>query len=142
MERLEKVIVVVTLCLALLGCVSVRQPDLDARVGQPVVALETHPVFLTMPVVRTVASDGIEIRNYVNGRNVGQCVGSGNIFSSSVDFATFSNFSRCMQSFAACNNIFYVKSGTVVQYTPIGSGGARCYTDERLRPNFRAPTNF
>ena len=27
-------------------------------------------------------------------------------------------------------------------YTPVGTGGARCYTDERARPNFRGATNF
>jgi hypothetical protein len=130
------------LCAPLTSCMSVRQADLDTWVGQPVAVLEKHPVFLTMPVVRTVASDGTEIRNYVNGRNVGQCSGGGSIFGSSVDFATYSRFTQCMQSFAACNNIFYVKSGQITKYVPIGSGGARCYTDERTRPNFQAPTNF
>ena len=48
---------------------SVRQADLDAWVGQPVVALEVHPIFLTVPVVKTQASDGTEIWNYVNGSN-------------------------------------------------------------------------
>ncbi|MGC2413802.1 MAG: hypothetical protein WA459_14035 [Stellaceae bacterium] len=127
---------------AVAGCASVRQADLDAWVGQPVSVLEKHPVFLTMPVVRTVASDGTEIRNHVNGRNIGQCSGGGNIFASSVDFATYSRFSQCMQSFAACNNIFYVKSGVIERYVPVGSGGARCFTDERARPSFQGTTNF
>lgn len=142
MEHPGKPIVLAALCLALAGCGSVRQADLDPWVGQPVAVLEKHPVFLTMPVVRTVASDGTEIRNYVNGRNVDRCSGGGNIFPSNIDFTTYSKFSQCMQSFAACNNIFYVKSGKIVQYTPIGSGGARCYTDERIHPNFQGPTNF
>ena len=37
-----------------------RQADLDAWVGQPVAALETHPFFVTVPVVKTVSSDGTE----------------------------------------------------------------------------------
>jgi hypothetical protein len=142
MRSLVKAAAILALCAALQACVSVRQVDLDAWIGQPVSVLETHPLFLTMPVVRTVASDGTEIRNYVNGRNIGQCSGGGNIFSSTIDFARYSSFSQCMQSFAACNNIFYVKSGVVAQYIPTGSGGARCYTDERTHPNFRGSTNF
>jgi hypothetical protein len=129
-------------CLPLIGCTSVRQTDLESWVGQPVSTLEKHPVFLTMPAVRTVASDGTEIRNYVNGKNVGQCSGGGNIFASTVDFTTYSQFSQYMQSFASCNNIFYIKNGMISQYVPVGSGGARCFTDDRTRPNFRGPTNL
>src|SRR5262245_31204051 len=86
------------------ACASVRQADLDAWVGQPVVALETHPVFLTVPVVKTRASDGTEIWNYVNGANLGQCSSGGSIYSGMVDYATYSKFSNCVQRFAACNN--------------------------------------
>lgn len=46
---------------SLSGCATVRQVDLDAWVGQPVSALETHPIFITVPVVKTTASDGTEI---------------------------------------------------------------------------------
>ena len=129
-------------CALLTACVSVRQTDLDAWAGQPVSALEKHPVFLTMPVVRTVTSDGTEIRNYINGHNVAQCSGGSNVFASSIDFATYSRFSQCMQAFAACNNIFYIRAGVVTQYVPVGSGGARCYTDDRTRPGFGGPANL
>jgi hypothetical protein len=36
-----------------------------------------------------------------------------------------------------CNNLFYIKDGTVIRYTPIGSGGARCYTNDMAKPGFR-----
>ena len=49
---------------------------------------------------------------------------------------TYSQFTNCMQTFAACNNIFYIKDGVVTQYSPIGTGGMRCYTNEQLRPGF------
>src|SRR3989442_11624345 len=91
-RRSQVLITALGLCLAVSGCVSVRQADLDSWVGQPVVTLEKHPVFLTMPVVRTVASDGTEIRNYINGRNIGHCSGGGSILGTNVDFATYSNF--------------------------------------------------
>ncbi|MDO9504894.1 hypothetical protein, partial [Hydrogenophaga sp.] len=54
---ISRVQITLTLLIALAGCATVRQADLDAWVGQPIVALETHPVFLTIPVVKTVASE-------------------------------------------------------------------------------------
>ena len=132
---------VAAVCLALPGCVTVHQEDLDAWKGAPVAALETHPIFMTMPVVRTVASDGTEIRRYVNGGNVSSCSGGGTVFKGAIDMATYDSFSSCMQTFAACNNIFYIKDGYVQQYTTIGTGGARCMTMESLRPGFRGATN-
>ena len=68
---------VAAVCVALSGCATVHQEDFDAWKGAPVAALETHPIFMTMPVVRTVASDGTEIRRYVNGGNVSSCSGGG-----------------------------------------------------------------
>lgn len=122
------------------GCVS--KQDLDSWQGIPVVELDKHPFFLTVPVVRTIASDGTEIRNYVNGQNVASCSGGGQIFKSTVDMASYSGFSSCMQKFQACNNIFYIKDGRVQQYIASGSGGAICVTDESMRPGFRGSKNF
>jgi hypothetical protein len=82
-----------------------------------------------MRSVRTMTADGTEIRNDVNEAAVGSCGGSGSVFSGGfVNSATYSQFSSCVARFAACNNIFYIKSGHVLRYTPIGTGGAHCYT--------------
>jgi hypothetical protein len=124
------------------GCATVRQADLDAWVGQPVAALETHPVFLTIPVVKTTASDGTEIWNFVNGANLGQCTGGGSVYGRQLNYASYNQFASCVQRFAACNNIFYIKDGRVQRYTPVGTGGARCYTTEQLQPQSRGPTNI
>lgn len=127
---------------AIAACATVREEDTASWVGQPVAKLEKHPVFLTMQLVRTKASDGTEIFNYVNARNIGACSRSGAIFATTVDMATYSGFTSCMSNVAACNNIFYVKNGTVERYTPVGSGGGRCYTDQRARPDFSGPTSY
>jgi hypothetical protein len=127
--------------LMLASCASVHQEDLQSWVGRPVDELDKHPVFLTMQAVRTRTADGTEIRN-INGRNTASCSGGGTVFAGNVDMATYSRFSSCMQAFAACNNIFYIKDGVVTQYTPIGTGGARCYTDARTRPGFAGATNI
>lgn len=115
------------------GCLTVRQEDLTSWVGQPVVELDTHPVFLTMPVVKTVTPQGIEIRNYVNGRNLASC-SAGGFATNNGGFVNASTFNACTQNFAACNNIFYIKDGKIIEYAPTGSGGMRCFTNETLQP--------
>jgi hypothetical protein len=128
--------------LAMLACTGVREADLQAWQGAPASELDLHPIFITVPVIRTISSDGTEIRNYVNGRNTGECTGGGSIVGPTINQTSFSQFMTCMQGFAACNNIFYIKDGRVIRYTPVGTGGMRCYTDERLRPGFHGPTNI
>ena len=138
----KTVLVSMLAALVMSGCATVRQADLDAWVGQPVVALETHPIFLTIPAVKTQASDGTEIWNYVNGANLGHCSGGGSIYGGKLDYAAYNKFSNCIQRFAACNNIFFIRDGKVIKYTPIGTGGAHCYTTEQLQPGFSGATNI
>ena len=127
---MRQVIAHVLLCLltaTLAGCLThpmfltVRQPDLDAWIDVPVKELDMHTEFLTMRLERTFTEDGMEIRNYVNERNVPICLASG----------------VCTQRRMACNNIFYIKYGFVQEYRPTPSGGARCYTHEGLQPQRR-----
>ena len=142
---MKKLALAVSLAIAtgpLAGCAHVRQEDLVAWEGQPVDLLDKHPVFLTMRSVRTVTGDGTEIRNYVNGAAVGACDGGGTVFTGGfVNSATYSQFSSCVARFAACNNIFYIKSGHVLRYSPIGTGGMHCYTNEATSPNFTGTAN-
>ena len=127
--------------LAAAGCGMVRQQDLDAWVGAPVSELDLHPVFATMPVVKTVAADGTEMRNYVNGDTIASCAGSGSA-AGYVNTASYSAFSSCASRRRACNNIFYIKNGLVTGYVPTGSGGAFCYTDSTTQPGFRGTSSF
>ena len=128
--------------LAITGCKTVRTEDLVAWEGQPVAALDMHPVFLSMPLIRTQTPAGVEIRNYVNGKSVSECSGGGALFAGSVDFASYNSFTTCTASTPTCNNIFYIERGVVTRYTPVGTGGLRCFTDDRVRPNFRGPANI
>lgn len=137
-----KLVVVAVFGFVLAGCQSVRVEDTAAWEGRPVSDLELHPVFATMRLIRTVASDGTELRNYINGANASSCSSDASIFGTTVSSAIYSEFTSCMSRFTACNNIFYVKNGRVLSYVPTGSGGGRCYTDERTRPGFRGATNF
>jgi len=128
--------------LIVTGCAHVRPEDLTAWEGQPVELLDQQPVFLTMRSVRTITADGTEIRNYVNGIG-GTCVESSAVVSGTVvNSATYGQFSSCIAHVAACNNIFYIKAGHVLRYSPIGTGGARCKTNETTSPNFSGAANI
>ena len=142
MRNIQVIWPILLVSLMLSGCQTVHQEDLVAWEGALVSALDAHPFFLTLPMVRTLTDDGTEIRNYVNGANVGSCGGGGSIYGGFVNTATYRQFSSCTSQFAACNNIFYIKSGKVIRYTPVGSGGARCKTYEQLRPGFSGSYNF
>lgn len=130
--KYHKTIVTALACLALAGCV--QQKNLDAWVGQPATKLESHPVFSTMNLEVRNLSDGSQMLNFVNGRQVSQCFGNAraNAFGGSVVTVTGNEF--CSTRFAACNNQFLIKDGIVQWYRPVGSGGARCFTDDRLNP--------
>src|SRR3990172_5862322 len=83
----------------------VRQQDLNAWVGMPVEALDTHSLFLTVPMVRTKTESGIEIRNYANGRNFGSCSGFGSA-NAAGSYVNANAFSNCTSGWGGCNNIF------------------------------------
>ena len=122
-----------------------RQSDLDAWIGQPVEALDTQPFFITLPMVKQITENGVEIRNYVNGENVANCFSRGSSFgsanASSPTFAYgqmhYNSVTNCVSDSGACNNIFYIKNGKVLEYAPTGSGMTRCMTDDRVLPSKR-----
>jgi len=130
--RLLQLTAAMAIVSLLAGCATVRQQDLDAWVGVPVEALDTHSFFITVPMFRTRTDSGIEIRNYANGRDVAQCFG--NAGASRVgNFVNASAFTTCSSGRIVCNNIFYIKDGKVIEYAPTG----RCYTDETVQPQAR-----
>jgi hypothetical protein len=138
-------IISLTVCVFLMGCAQVRQQDLDAWVGKPVGALDTHSVFLTIPMVKTVTPEGIEIRNYVNKVGVSSCAASGfgtsnangtgtvmgnTLNAQTMSYSNFNAFQNCSSRMVGCDNIFYIKNKKVIEYKPVGS----CYTNETAQP--------
>ncbi len=125
------------------GCAirQVRQVDLDAWKDVPVEALDTHSLFLTVPMVKTVTDSGIEIRDYVNKVGVSSCsqntfgaknanlYGTGNN-AQVMTYANYNSFQNCSAKMVGCDNIFYIRNGKVLEYKPVG----RCYTDNTVRP--------
>ncbi len=139
-NEMKKTLFIIAAIILVSGC-AVRQQDLDAWEGVPVEALDTHSLFLTLPVNRTITDSGIEIRNYMNRRNVGHCSGTGsgggtgqfngNQYMTSSNFNSFQN---CVSQTIGCDNIFYIKDNRVIEYKPVGK---RCFTDERVQPETR-----
>jgi len=121
---------------SLVGCSAllVRQSDLDSWTGMPVEALDTHSLFLTVPMFRTLTESGIEIRNYANTKSHSSCSGGGGAkVSSSGKYMNANTYSNCTSETVGCNNIFYIKDGKVLEYAPTG----QCYTNETVRPQRR-----
>lgn len=121
-----------TITAAISACATVRPQDLDAWVGVPVEALDTHSLFITVPMYKTISESGIEIRNYANGRDIAHCFSNG-IGNAQGRYANSSVFTTCSAGRIVCNNIFYIKDGKVIEYAPTG----RCYTNESTQPQAR-----
>jgi len=132
--------------LAVLACVGaaagctttppvVRQQDLDTWVGVPVAVLDTHPLFTTLPMVRTVGQDGVETRDYVNKKYVAGCLPSGatNTKIYTMNAGTYRAFRVCSENMIGCDNVFTIKNGVVTQFAPVG----QCKTSEVVRPQGR-----
>lgn len=126
--------------ITIAGCANnkplpINQADLDSWVGIPVIALDTHALFLTVPMVKTMTDSGIEIRNYVNRSNVSSCGGGGfgtaiSPQSSTLTNTNFAAFQTCTSGLIGCDNIFYIRDKNIIEYKPVG----RCYTDDKVRP--------
>ena len=130
----KKQFFIVAVATALAACATVRQQDLDSWVGMPVEALDMHSFFITLPMVKTVTKSGIEIRNYPNKVNIGQCLGSGRVNATgSLNYAAYNSFATCSGGLVGCDNIFYIKNDVVIEYAPTG----HCYTDDTVRPQNR-----
>ena len=75
---MKRVIAVcISVAVGVAGCATVRQSDLDAWVGVPVIALDTHSLLLGYPMIKTITDTGIEIRNYSEKIGVSSCAGGG-----------------------------------------------------------------
>ena len=115
--------------LAIAACMSVREEDLESWVGQPVELLDTHPLFMTVPLETRYSNDGVEVRNYRNGRTFSNCSGNTN-FNVNSGSGYANSYATCYENDVVCNNIFYIKNGKILRYAPTG----QCYTDESVRP--------
>lgn len=130
--KLLQTTIISTVLIAMLGCATVRKQDLDAWVGVPVEALDTHSFFITVPLYKSITPSGIEIRNYANGADVARCFSNAGA-NKLGNYVSANAFATCSSGRVVCNNIFYIKNGIVIEYAPTGS----CYTDETVQPQAR-----
>lgn len=132
---MNRILLLLTAASVLSGCVvlpTVRQQDLDAWVGVPVEALDTHSLFITVPMYKSITQSGIEVRNYANGGSFENCYETGNVTGKGKK-ASYTGSTNCTTTNVVCNNIFYIKDEVVLEYAPTG----RCYTDESVQPQAR-----
>lgn len=122
------------LALALVACApgapaqGVRQSDIEAWRGAPVIQLETHALFSAAPLTRRRLSDGSEMWDYTTCRSYQedmQCISARGAFGT-----VGTNCSGGGTSTTCCHNQFFVRGGAVESYRPVG----RCYTDCIKRP--------
>ena len=125
--KLLKAALTVSLTALVVGCAGagVRQQVLDAWVGMPVLALDTHSYFKTLPMNRTITEGGIEVRHYVEAIDYRVCWNFSNYFILNQSFIR-----NCSVGFDVCNHIFYIKDWTVIEYAPTG----QCYMDKTVQP--------
>lgn len=115
--------------LLLLGaCQEVRAEDVQAWRRVPVLELEKHTHFSTLPKQTQPLSDGSELWDYVNctnGKTPTECTSSKGVNDSVQTSCTGGQeFANC------CHNQFVVRAGFVEEYRPVGN----CYTDCFKRP--------
>lgn len=130
-QVMTKILLVTCLAQTVTGCM-VRPEDMNAWVGMPVEALDTHSLFNTIPMRKTYTASGIEVRNYANGGIVDNCFETGRVKGIGSS-ASYSGTVNCTTSSVVCNNLFYIKNGVVLEYAPTG----RCYTDKTVQPEPR-----
>lgn len=124
--------ILVVLLLQLAACATVRPKDIAAWADMPVAALDTHSFFITVPMTRRVTDDGIEVRNYRNGKSSTNCFDNTFISGNGKNANAFTS-TNCYANDVVCNNIFFIKNGRVLEYLPSGN----CYTNESLQPESR-----
>jgi len=122
----------------LAGCAGptvVHHEEVDLWAGVPVAALESHPFFNALPMVRTTTPAGIEIRDYVDKRYVAGCLppASANTKVFTMNFGTYRAFRACSENMTGCDNVFYIDKDVVTQFVPSG----QCKASQALRPQGR-----
>ncbi len=128
-------LIILLITVLLTSCATVRQSDLDAWAGVPVIALDTHSLLLGYPMIKTFTDTGIEIRIYSEKIGVSSCAGSGfgsaNLQrGSTLSSANFTAYQSCTSRLVGCDGIFYIRDGKVIEAKVAGS----CYTDKSYRP--------
>jgi hypothetical protein len=141
---MRHLIAIVGVSLAVLGCAPAKKPaapaarvraaDVESWAGVPVIELETHAVFSTLPRETRPLSDGSEMWVFKACRSAKtdvRCRSAGTAFGNSAVGAANCSGGDTVEN--CCHNQFIVKDGAVASYRPTGT----CWTDCRARPSSR-----
>lgn len=111
----------------------VRDSDKMAWRAQPVIELERHPFFSTVPVEKKLLSDGSELWDYTN---CGTDPVRTNCQTTESVYGNGSN-TNCRSTgggTSCCHHQFVVRASMVEEYRPVGGA---CYTGCERRPGAR-----
>jgi hypothetical protein len=108
----------------------IREVDLDAWRGVPVIELETHALFSTLPRSVRHLSDGSQLWTFSNCRGGVTDTRCGSYRTGNF-VATNCSGGEAYQT--CCQNQFIIRDAVVEQYRPVG----HCYTDCTTRPASR-----
>lgn len=118
------------LLFMLTGCITfpkVRPEDLEAWRGAPLIDLESHPLFSSLPLEKRSLSNGDELWIYKN------------LVGSAVNCQEGAFGVNCQEGakVRGCMNQFIVSGGVVKEYRPVAIHIISCFTDCRTRPASR-----
>lgn len=116
-----KFILLILFLNVIMACVHVREEDLVAWKNVPVLELETHPFFSTLPLEKRPLSNGTELWIYSNSVSTAKLDCSFGV----CEVTTETN---------GCLNQFFVSRGLVLEYRPVAVNIISCVTNCRLRP--------
>lgn len=109
------------LAAGLAGCTTVRS-GADAWIGQDVATLEKHALLRTLPMIRTINTDGLEQRAYQSRANAPQCYAEGNVTPGALlSLASYTQAMACTgRSSSGCDFVFTLRDGKVASYAAGG----------------------
>lgn len=122
------IVTVPAIVILVCGCATMtpRNPQLDTWTGISAKALDSHPYFKQLPMVRKRSSSGeTEVRNYQQGHNPFSGCSALSGVGAREDSVTSFEFLACRAGLneldRICDNIFEMKNGTIVRYTQSGA---------------------
>lgn len=136
-----KALIICFISIGLCSCATgsplkVHQEHLDAWIGLPTEALETHSLFLIRPPVKTMISGGVEVWHYVDGVNVSNCQSEQSGYLDKRGFlptVKYQEYSNCVSKGVTCNTLAFIKDNIIKEVEVVGP----CYTSDAHLPNDR-----
>lgn len=121
---MKKATTLILFQIVIMACAHVREEDLVSWRNVPVLELEMHPFFSTLPLEKRPLSNGGELWIYSN------------TVSTAKKDCSFGVCQAVLET-EGCQNQFVISKGMVLEYRPVPINIISCVTDCRVRPSSR-----